>query len=58
MKRRDLIKLLEAGGFKLFRDDGPHSIYKALGKPRIPVPRHREIDENTAKQIIKDAGLI
>lgn len=57
MKRRDLIKLLEANGFQLVRDDGDHSIYKALGKPIVQVPRHRELNENTAKAILKSVKL-
>ena len=56
MKRRDLIKQLEAAGFQKVRD-GDHSIYKAPDKRIVQVPRHREINENTAKQILKDAGL-
>lgn len=57
MKRRDLIKQLETNGFRLIRDDGDHSIYKAQGKRPVQVPRHKEINENTARQILKDAGL-
>lgn len=58
MKRRDLIKKLEAAGFHLLRDNGNHSIYTAPGKPSIPVPRHTEINEFTAKSILKAAGLL
>ncbi len=57
MKRRDLIKILETNGFCKTRDDGKHTIYKAPDKQAVQVPRHREINENTAKQILKDAGL-
>ncbi|TEB17284.1 YcfA-like protein [Pelotomaculum sp. FP] len=57
MKRRDLIKKLEANGFREIRDDGNHTIYKAPDKRAVQVPRHREINENTARQILKDAGL-
>ena len=57
MKRRDLIKKLEANGFLQVRDNGDHTIFKAPGKRPVQVPRHREINENTAKQILKDAGL-
>lgn len=57
MKRRDLIKKLEANGFKAIRDDGDHTIYKASGKRSVQVPKHREINENTARQILKNAGL-
>ena len=57
MKRRDLIKKLETNGFSKIRDDGSHSIYKAANKRAVQVPKHREINENTARQILKDAGL-
>ncbi len=57
MKRQDLIKILESNGFKKIRDDGDHTIYKASNKRAVQVPKHREINENTAKQILKDTGL-
>lgn len=56
MKRRDLIKKLEAAGYKLDRD-GDHSIYEKEGSRPVQVPKHREINEFTAKQILKAAGL-
>jgi predicted RNA binding protein YcfA (HicA-like mRNA interferase family) len=52
VKRRDLIKYLEANGFALRREGGNHSIY-AKGTKRIPVKRHWII----ANQICKQAGL-
>ena len=57
MKRRDLIKKLETNGFSKIRDDGSHTIYKTQNKRAVQVPRHREINEITANQILKDAGL-
>lgn len=57
MKRRDLIKILTNNGFQKIRDDGTHTIYKAPDKRSVQVPRHKEVNENTAKQILKDAGL-
>lgn len=57
MKRRDLIKKLEANGYRQIRDNGNHTIYKAPDKRAVQVPKHREINENTANQILKDAGL-
>lgn len=56
MKRRDLIKKLEAAGYTLNRD-GDHSIYEKPGSRPVQVPKHREINENTARAILKDAGL-
>lgn len=52
MKRRDLIKLLEDKGFKLIRNGTNHDIYKR-GTVTEPIPRHREVDEDLAKEIIK-----
>ena len=56
MKRRDLIKLLERNGWRLKRDGGDHDIYTD-GQHMEPIPRHREIDEDLAKAIIKRRGL-
>ena len=58
LKRRDLIKKLESAGYKLDRDDGNHSIYEKSGNRPVQVPRHREINEFTAKAILKTAGII
>ena len=52
MKRRDLIKKLEAAGYKLDRDDGNHSIYEKNGARPVQVPRHREINEFTANALV------
>lgn len=56
MKRRDLVKLLEKNGFKLKRNGSDHDIY-SRGSAEEQVPRHREINEYTAKAIIKRWGL-
>lgn len=56
MKRRDLIRKLEAAGYKLDRN-GNHSIYEKEGCCSVQVPMHREINEYTAKTILKAAGL-
>ena len=57
MKRRDLIKKLEAAGYRADRDDGGPTVYEKDGSRPVQVPRHREINENTAKSILKVAGL-
>ncbi len=57
MKRRDLIKRLTEAGFVLLRDDGDHTVYGKPDSRRVAVPRHREVDERTAKAILKAAGL-
>ncbi|MCG6940646.1 MAG: type II toxin-antitoxin system HicA family toxin [Thiohalocapsa sp.] len=54
MKRRDLIKRLEAMGCVLIRHGGRHDWYhNPATKESQPVPRHREIRESLARQIIK-----
>jgi len=51
-----LIKLLIANGWYSKRDSGDHEIF-TNGKASEPIPRHREIDEELAKSIIKRRGL-
>lgn len=57
MKRRDLIRRLEDAGYQLARDEGDHTVYRKANAQPIAVPRHREINENTAKTILRAAGL-
>lgn len=52
MKRKDLIKQLEKAGFVFERYGGNHDVY-ARGKDREAVPRHSEISEGLAKDIIR-----
>lgn len=56
MKRRDLIKKLETAGYRMERN-GDHTIYEKEGCRPLQVPNHREINDNTAKAILKVAGL-
>ncbi|MDR1156916.1 MAG: type II toxin-antitoxin system HicA family toxin [Oscillospiraceae bacterium] len=56
MKSRDLIKKLEAAGYKEVRSED-HTIYEKTGSRPVQVPHHREINEFTAKAILKAAGL-
>jgi len=56
MKRKDLIRKLEAAGFRLNRT-GDHAIYEKQGSRSVQVPNHREINEYTAKAILKTAGI-
>ncbi len=39
------------------RDDGNHTVYEKKGMCPVQVPRHREVNENTANAILKAAGL-
>ncbi|HBI72765.1 MAG TPA: toxin-antitoxin system, toxin component, HicA family protein [Lachnospiraceae bacterium] len=56
MKRKDLIKLLEKNGWYLKRYGGNHDIY-TNGTKSEPIPRHAELNERLAKEIIKKLGL-
>jgi mRNA interferase HicA len=54
MKRADLLKKLAEMGCELIRHGGNHDWYQnKTTKVCQPVPRHREINENLAKSILK-----
>jgi len=57
MKRRDLVKILISAGYTEVRNDGGHAIYNKEGSRSVQVPNHREVNENTARAILKAAGL-
>ncbi len=57
MKRRDLVKKLEKAGFRFKEHGGNHDTYKR-GADTEQVPRHKEINEITAKNILKKWGLL
>lgn len=52
MKRRDLVKKLKDAGFTLVRNGANHDVYQR-GTVTEPVPRHSDIPENLAKDILK-----
>ena len=56
VKRKDVIRKLEAAGYRLDRT-GDHAIYEKPGNRSVQVPNHREINEYTAKAILKVAGI-
>lgn len=56
MKRKDLIRLLEANGWVLEREGASHTIFRK-NLTFEPIPRHREINEFLARDIIKRNGL-
>lgn len=56
VKQRDLIKKLEAAGFRFKEHGGNHDTYKR-GSDTEQVPRHAEINEITAKRILRKWGL-
>ena len=58
MKRRELVRHMEAGGCFCARDTGPHSIWKNPATGEIqPVPRHTEIDSHLARRICRRLSL-
>lgn len=57
MKRLDLIKKLEDGGFVFERHGGSHDIY-VKENIRETIPRHKEINELLAKAILRRNGLL
>lgn len=52
MKRRELLKKLEAKGWYFKRHGGDHDVYTD-GVRTIAVPRHSEINELLARAIIR-----
>lgn len=56
MKQRDLVKKLEAAGFEFDHHGANHDIYRR-GQDKEEIPRHREVNENLAKAIIRKWGL-
>ena len=58
MKRRDLIRYLEAHGCELLREGGNHSFYVNRAARKVStVPRHREIDDFLARKICRDLEI-
>ena len=56
MKRRDLIKLLERNGWYMKRNGGNHDLYTDCTRTE-PIPRHTDIRERLARDIIKKYNL-
>ncbi|MGL4485044.1 MAG: type II toxin-antitoxin system HicA family toxin [Anaerovoracaceae bacterium] len=52
MKQRELIKGLEKLGFVFQRHGGNHDIY-IRGQDIERIPRHKEINERLAREILK-----
>jgi mRNA interferase HicA len=59
VKRADLIRKISQAAtathieFVLVREGGSHSIFRC-GSQNVVVPRHREINELTARRIMRD----
>jgi mRNA interferase HicA len=58
MKRRQLLNHLKKYGCQLHREGAKHPVYqnRVTGK-RTTVPRHREIDNITAREICKQLQI-
>ncbi|MBR6390633.1 MAG: type II toxin-antitoxin system HicA family toxin [Lachnospiraceae bacterium] len=56
MKRRILIRKLVKAGFILERHGSDHDVYKR-GTDKEEIPRHREINELLAKDILRKWGI-
>jgi len=55
MKRKDLIRHLEAHGCRMLREGGSHTIYTdSNGTRKTQIPRHREISDLLARKICRD----
>jgi predicted RNA binding protein YcfA (HicA-like mRNA interferase family) len=58
VKRRDLIRHLEAHGCELLREGGNHSVYvNRRVRKTSTVPRHREVNEFLARKICRDLDV-
>lgn len=59
MTSKEMIKLLEANGFKLIRVNGSHHFYENTEtNKRTAVPVHcKDLKKGTEQKILKDAGL-
>ena len=58
MKRQDLIRHLRAHGCRLQREGRGHSVWVNPANARqSAVPRHREIDEYTARAICRQLSV-
>jgi mRNA interferase HicA len=54
MKRRALERRLRSLGFRYWRPGGRHDVW-TNGEVEIAVPRHKEINEHTARAILREA---
>ena len=52
MKQRILVKKLKKAGFKFKEHGGNHDTY-VRGRDREQVPRHKEVNEGLARDILK-----
>ena len=58
MKRRDLVRHLEAHGCRLLREGSNHAVFVNLAtRAATTLPRHREVKEMLVRKLSKDLGI-
>ncbi|MCD8293174.1 MAG: type II toxin-antitoxin system HicA family toxin [Prevotellaceae bacterium] len=60
MKTKEIIKMLEANGWVLYRIKGDHRIYKKEGEAMnicVPGALNKDIHKGTEQAILRDAKL-
>jgi predicted RNA binding protein YcfA (HicA-like mRNA interferase family) len=58
VKRRALLRHLEANGCEVLREGGNHTVVVHRGNRKIStVPRHAEVNDFLARKICKDLGV-
>lgn len=55
LKKRKLLKMLEAKGASYYRDGGNHDVWISKSGKTFPVPRHTEINDYLVRVILKQA---
>jgi mRNA interferase HicA len=58
VKRRALVRHLEQNACRLLREGANHSIFVSPTGRISTVPRHTEINDDLAKKICKDLGIL
>ncbi len=58
MKRKELIRQLEAAGCVFYRHGARHDLYlNPVNGLKQPVPRHNEIDDKLVRHIRRELGV-
>jgi len=58
VKRRELIRHIEAHGCERLREGAKHSVYvNRAARKTSTVPRHREVDDFLAHKICRDLAV-
>ena len=53
----ECIRALQKLGYQEARQVGSHVRLRCAGRPPVTVPRHKDLDRGTLRQIIAGAGL-